>query len=148
MFITRAAKSDDYEFLFHLKKSAEFEAVKSVFGWDEKVQREIHSQEFKTEKPTIIEINGIAVGSYLIKQDTHYLYFERFFLMPECQGLGIGTNILKELVKLSDFNNLSIKLCYLQGNKVATLYKRFKFEVTSEDTHFVYMIKHCKSNKL
>ena len=144
MFVTRTAKSDDYEFLFQLKKSAEFEPIKSVFGWDEKVQREIHHQEWKKEKPTIVEINGIAVGSYLIKQNTDYLYFERFFLMPEYQGQGIGTNILKELVKLSDRYNLSIKLCYLQGNKVATLYKRFKFEVISEDAKFVYMIKHCK----
>ncbi|EJE8540648.1 N-acetyltransferase, partial [Vibrio vulnificus] len=31
----REATVDDYEFLFELKKLAEFDAIKSVFGWDE-----------------------------------------------------------------------------------------------------------------
>lgn len=144
MIVTRPAKRDDYEFLFNLKKAAEFEAINSVFGWNEKIQREIHSQEWEKNKPIIIEVNGISVGSYLINQTIEFLYFERFFLLPEYQGQGIGTNILKDLVRLSDKYNLSIKLCYLQGNKVATLYKRFNFKVTSEDAHFVYMIKYCK----
>lgn len=46
MIVTRPAKRDDYEFLFNLKKAAEFEAINSVFGWNEKIQREIHSQEW------------------------------------------------------------------------------------------------------
>ncbi|EOG7766890.1 N-acetyltransferase, partial [Vibrio parahaemolyticus] len=56
MYETRKAENSDYEFLFELKKSAEFEPIKAVFGWDESVQREIHHNEWVEEKPTIIEV--------------------------------------------------------------------------------------------
>ncbi|TOQ64848.1 GNAT family N-acetyltransferase, partial [Vibrio parahaemolyticus] len=38
MFVTRQAEVEDYDFLFHLKKVAEYEPIKAIFGWDENVQ--------------------------------------------------------------------------------------------------------------
>ena len=116
MYETRKAENSDYEFLFEFKKLAEFEPIKAVFGWDENVQREIHRSEWNEEQPTIIEVDGLAVGSYLVQYHTEYLYFGRFFLLP-------------------------IKLCYLQGNRVGQLYKRLGFEVTGQDEQFVHMLK-------
>ncbi len=40
MFEVREAIDEDYEFLFELKKAAEYEPVKAVFGWDENVQKQ------------------------------------------------------------------------------------------------------------
>ena len=45
-YSTRPAQSSDYAFLFELKKAAEFEPIKAVFGWDEQVQRDIHAEEW------------------------------------------------------------------------------------------------------
>lgn len=56
----RPAQSSDYEFLFDLKKAAEFEPIKAVFGWDEQVQRDIHAEEWAEERPEIIEHQGKA----------------------------------------------------------------------------------------
>ncbi|TOF67966.1 GNAT family N-acetyltransferase, partial [Vibrio parahaemolyticus] len=36
---------------------------------------------------------------------------------------------------------LPIQLCYLQGNRVGQLYKKFGFEVTRQDEQFVHMLK-------
>ncbi|MGF1894673.1 GNAT family N-acetyltransferase, partial [Vibrio campbellii] len=95
MYETRKAENSDYEFLFELKKAAEFEPIKAVFGWDESVQREIHNNEWVEEKPTIIEVDGVTVGSYLVQYHSENLYFGRFFLLPEHQGKGIGSQVLK-----------------------------------------------------
>ncbi|HHX8443443.1 TPA: GNAT family N-acetyltransferase [Vibrio diabolicus] len=141
MYKTREADNGDYEFLFELKKSAEFEPIKAVFGWDESVQRDIHRDEWEEEKPTIITIDEVPVGSYLVQFHSEHLYFGRFFLLPEYQGKGIGSDVLKTVIQLADEKLLSIRLCYLQGNRVGQLYKRLGFEVTKQDEQFVHMVK-------
>ncbi|MCR9473026.1 GNAT family N-acetyltransferase [Vibrio diabolicus] len=141
MYETRKAENSDYEFLFELKKSAEFEPIKAVFGWDENVQREIHRSEWNEEQPTIIEVDGLAVGSYLVQYHTESLYFGRFFLLPQYQGKGIGSQVLKDVIEIAAQKSLPIKLCYLQGNRVGQLYKRLGFEVTGQDEQFVHMLK-------
>ncbi len=141
LFVTRQAELGDYEFLFELKKAAEYEPINAVFGWDEYVQRDIHRQEWEDGKPKIIEINGESIGSYLVQEHSDYLYFGRFFLLPQFQGKGLGSKILKGVVELAHEKSLPIKLCYLQGNRVGELYSRFGFQVVCQDKQFVHMIK-------
>ncbi|ENM5776290.1 GNAT family N-acetyltransferase [Vibrio mimicus] len=141
MFETREAKDEDYEFLFELKKAAEYESVKAVFGWDESVQKEIHRNEWNEAKPTIIEVDGAPVGSYLVQTQAEHLYFGRFFLLPHCQGKGIGSQVLKTVIQLAYEMSLPIKLCYLQGNRVGQLYTRFGIEVIGQNSQFVHMLK-------
>ncbi|EGQ9294202.1 N-acetyltransferase, partial [Vibrio vulnificus] len=74
----REATVDDYEFLFELKKLAEFDAIKSVFGWDESLQWKLHLAEWNEAKPAIIEISGKRAGSYLLQNKGDSLYFGRF----------------------------------------------------------------------
>ncbi len=143
MYTTRKAENSDYEFLFELKKSAEFEPIKAVFGWNENIQRKIHREEWDEEKPFIIEVDGVAVGSYLVQFHAEHLYFCRFFLLPKYQGRGIGSQVLKTVIELANQKSLPIKLSYLQGNRVGQLYKRFGFEITGQDKEFVYMLKPC-----
>ena len=63
-FSTRLAQNSDFDFLFELKKAAEFELIKSVFGWDEEFQRKMHKNEWNEARPSIVEISEEAVGSY------------------------------------------------------------------------------------
>ncbi|ELA9866664.1 TPA: GNAT family N-acetyltransferase [Vibrio parahaemolyticus] len=141
MFEVREAIDEEYEFLFELKKAAEYEPVKAIFGWDENVQKEIHRNEWNEAKPTIIEIDGDPAGSYLVQNHPDHLYFGRFFLLPHYQGKGIGSQVLKTVIQLANEKSLPIQLCYLQGNRVGQLYKRFGFEVTRQDEQFVHMLK-------
>ncbi|MEZ9545137.1 MULTISPECIES: GNAT family N-acetyltransferase [Vibrio] len=110
-YSTRPAQSSDYEFLFELKKAAEFEPIKAVFGWDEQIQRDIHAEEWVEERPEIIEYHGKGIGSQVL------------------------TDCLAQAAKL----NKPVELCYLQGNRVGELYLRFGFEITSQNDQFVYM---------
>lgn len=141
MFTSRMAQADDFEFLFELKKAAEYLPIKAVFGWDETIQREIHQQEWDEVKPTIIEVNHQRVGSYLVQYHEDHIYFGRFFLLPEMQGKGIGSAILKHVIEEAKQLELPTKLVYLQGNRVGELYARMGFEITSQDHQFVRMTK-------
>ena len=143
MFTTRLANSKDYDFLFELKKAAEYEPIKAIFGWDETLQKKIHQQEWNENKPIMIEVEGSPVGSYLVEKHADHLYFGRFFLLPSFQGKGIGSAILESVFELACEESLPIKLCYLQGNRVGRLYSRLGFEITKQDSQFVYMCKVC-----
>ena len=138
-FSTRSAKDNDYEFLFELKKSAEFEPIKAIFGWNEEIQREIHHDEWGDERPTIIEISGKPIGSFLLQNEIDHFYFCRFFLLPGLQGKGIGSQVLEHCLNIADGEKKPINLCYLQGNRVGGLYSKFGFKVISQDAQFVYM---------
>lgn len=140
-YTTRPANQADFDFLYQLKKAAEFDAIKAVFGWDESIQKQIHQEEWQQDQPTIIELDGKAVGSYLIQHHSDHLYFGRFFLLPEFHGQGIGSQVMRALVQQAEQLNLPIKLCYLQGNRVGSLYQRFGFSIASQDTQFIHMIR-------
>ena len=139
LFSSRVADEKDFEFLFQLKKAAEYAAVKAVFGWDETLQRKLHQIEFSQKRPTIIEIKGQRIGSYLLQEKGNHLYFCRFFLLPDHQGKGLGSKIMAHCTNLADKNSRLVKLCYLQGNQVGGLYRRFDFVVSHENREFVYM---------
>ena len=138
-FSTRLAQSSDFEFLFELKKAAEFDLIKSVFGWDDKFQRNMHENEWNEDRPKVVEISEEAVGSYLLQDKGEHFYFCRFFLLPAFHGKGIGSQILNQCLVLADEQQKPVKLCYLQGSRVGRLYRRFGFEVVAEDGQFVYM---------
>ncbi|MBW3695387.1 N-acetyltransferase [Vibrio sp. T187] len=142
---TRDAQESDYEFLFHLKKAAEYDAIKAVFGWDEPTQWCIHQQEWQEERPTIIECDDQPIGSFLLQRFDTHLYFGRFFLLPDFHGQGVGSGILQNVIEQSETAQLDIKLCYLVGNRVGSLYQRYGFEVTSQDSQFIHMLRQPKS---
>jgi len=139
VFSIRLANRADKAFLFELKKAAEFGPINAIFGWDDDIQQQLHQQEWAEEKPTIITLSGHAVGSYLLQNNADHFYFCRFFLLPNCQGKGIGSEVLTRCITVAEHARKPIKLCYLQGNRVGALYRRFGFQVTSEDKQFVYM---------
>jgi hypothetical protein len=61
-YTERKATIEDFEFLFELKKAAEYEAIVRLFGWDEALQRQLHENEWLQARPTTgteSEFNGI-----------------------------------------------------------------------------------------
>ncbi len=140
-YTERQASNEDYEFLYELKKAEEYDAVTRVFGWDEPLQRSLHEKDWNHAKPTIIEISGNRVGSYLLEPKSDGYYFGRFFLFPHYQGCGIGAAVLKSCIQKA--SGKTIRLCYLQGNQVQSLYIRHGFQVTEQDEHFVHMQYKC-----
>lgn len=140
-FTVKTATQDDYEFTFNLKKSAEIDAITAIFGWDEELQRELHSIEWNQGFPELICVNDQPIGSYMLELKHEFWYFSRFFLLPDFQGLGIGSQILHRVRSILDLHQQPCKLCYLQGSRVHSLYPRFGFIKSHEDDQFVYMIR-------
>lgn len=139
----RHATEGDFDFLFDLKKYAEYGPITANFGWDEGVQRAMHEQEWEEARPEIIEVDGERVGCYLVQDKRDHWYFARFFIMPQMQGKGLGSKILSMVLAKADKLSMPVALCCLRGNRVGELYRRFGFEVTQETVNFIYMYRGC-----
>ena len=132
-----------YEFVYEVKKNAYIKYVEEIWGpWNEPDQRNYFQKFIDTYKNNsyIIELSGEPIGFFndeILDENTYEI--GNICIIPSYQGNGIGTQILKDILK--KHNNQNIKLQYFKQNPVGKLYKRLGFIHCGEtDTHY-QMIK-------
>lgn len=132
----------DYEYIYELKKNAYKEYVIINWGtWDEKTQKEYFKNFINTYKDTtyIIQFEGKDIGFYndAVLDNGNY-EIGNICIIPEYQGKGIGTKILKDVIeKHQEFN---IEIQYFKQNPVGKLYKRLGFIPNGETKYHYQMI--------
>lgn len=140
----RKYNNEDYEFVYETKKNAYKKYVEECWGkWDDLDQRNRFkdSMELTFDRTYIIFIDNKKIGFYqgqVVDEETYYI--ENICIIPEYQGKGIGTQILKSI--LEKYYNKNIKIQYFKQNPVGNLYKKLGF-VPNGETEFHYqMIKY------
>ena len=141
MLTDRIATQNDYSFLYDLKVTVLRSGITQTFGWDDHYQIDNFQQEWQEAKPHVIEWDGQPIGCYLLQPQQDYLYFGRFYLLPEHQKKGFGRHILNRVIKQADRLKLPITLLYLKIENLHHLYEKFGFKTYKTDENFVYMIK-------
>ena len=132
-----------YDFVYNVKKNAYIKYVEQCWGnWNEEDQKEHFKKFINTYKNSsyIIKVDGKAIGFFNDEYLSDGSYeVGNICIIPEYQGKGIGTNILKD--KLEEHKDKDIKIQFFKQNPVGTLYERLGF-VTNGETEFHYqMIK-------
>jgi len=87
--ITQATEND-YEFSYQVKKAAEGELIRKVFGWDETFQRTFHRKDWTEKRPNIIRYDGKPIGTLAVIEGDGRLELGQFFILPEHKNKGIG----------------------------------------------------------
>jgi GNAT superfamily N-acetyltransferase len=132
----RPASDDDLEFTYQVKKAAEGDLVRSMFGWDEEFQREFQKKDFMKKRPGLIMVEGEPVGTVAVVECDGYLEIGQFFISPGYQNRGIGSCILQRAVSQADEKKSPVRLAYLRGNRAGALYRRFGFQLIGRtETH-------------
>jgi GNAT superfamily N-acetyltransferase len=126
------------EFSYQVKKVAEGDYVKEIFGWDETEQRVFHSRDWEQKRPMIISYNGESVGTIYVAENKDCIEIGQFFIMPEYQNKGVGTYVLKQVLDSADRSGLTTKLAYLRNNPVASLYSRHGFKIVESNKLFFF----------
>ena len=140
--------NEDYEFVYEVKKISYKKYVIEYWGnWDEELQRNYFDNFIEQEKETsyIIQYGDKNIGFYngkLIDSETYEI--GNICIMPDNQGNGIGTKILKGII--DKYENKDIVLQFFKSNPVGNLYKRLGFEKTGE-TDFHYQMKKLRNKK-
>ncbi len=137
----RPANSDDYNFLYELKKKTLKNYISKTWGWDEEWQKDYFSKNFKPELIKIITILGKDIGCISILEEGEQYFLSLIEILPKYQNQGIGTKLIKEILSKAEKNN---KLVYLRvlktDNKAQNLYKRLGFLIEEQTETHIKMI--------
>lgn len=131
------------EFVYQVKKNAYKKYVEEIWGpWNEEVQRELYEKFINQvqEDAWIIQLNGKDIGFFNGEtlEDGSYK-IGNICIIPEYQGKGIGTQVLKDIIKLHKKQTLHIQ--YFKQNPVGKLYERLGFVPDYEKNYHCVMIK-------
>ena len=137
-----AITDNDYDFIYNLKKNAYIKYVDEIWGWDEEAQQSYFKKFIETYKN----------NTYLIKLDNKVIWFYNdeylengdyeignICIVPEYQGRGIGTKILKDRLEINKDKNIHIQ--YFKQNPVGNLYARLGFVPNGETDYHYQLIK-------
>ena len=145
-YILRKYENTDYEFVYEVKKNAYKKYVEQCWEkWDDIDQKNRFkaSMEKTFDRTYIIMFNNERIGFYqgqLVNERTYYI--ENICIIPEYQGKGIGTEILKSV--LNEYSDKNIEIQYFKQNPVGKLYKKLGFEPNGGTEFHYQMIKRKK----
>jgi len=135
----RKCEESDFNFIYELKEKCFKWYIEEIYGWDEKIQIELTQKEMDEHLTdmNIIQYEGTDIGLFTF-------YFDEkgdacigmFAILPDYQGMGIGTKILKTV--LEENEGVRIYLKTYRENPARNLYLRVGFKKYDETkTHWL-----------
>jgi len=137
-FAFRPATAEDAVFLYELNRTTLRGYVEKTWGpWDEEWQRDRFLKMFRPEDVRIIVVSGRDAGQLITHRRGTELEIGLIEIVPELQGRGLGTRILRDLLAEAAGEGLRVTLQVLKANPSKRLYERLGFTVTGETaTHY------------
>lgn len=141
-FTLRQASVDDAPLFYRVIDQTMHEFIVATWGaWDEsRVQRESR-EDSSSSNAQVIQVGNVAVGVFLVERLITHIQLEQIYLLPEYQGLGIGTALLNSLIAEAVQSKVPVRLRVLAVNPAKSFYKRFGFVVTEATPDFFFMEK-------
>ena len=137
------------EFIYQTKKDAYKTYVEVCWGpWNDAEQRRYFDSFINSvcDDTWIIQLNGVNIGFYngVTLEDGSY-EIGNICIIPEYQGKGIGTQVLKDIMDMHKNQDLHIQ--YFKQNPVGKLYKRLGFVPNGETEYHYQMIRQREKTK-
>ncbi|MEU6139452.1 GNAT family N-acetyltransferase [Streptomyces sp. NPDC047081] len=109
--------------------------------FDEHRVRQRFRDSFIPEHASVVLVDGAFAGCVALRpaEDEHWL--EHFFIAPEVQGRGLGSAVLRTLLKQTDTDDVTVRLNVLQGSAARRLYERHGFTLERQDPVDVFMVR-------
>ncbi|MFS8185103.1 GNAT family N-acetyltransferase [Pseudovibrio denitrificans] len=138
--------ASDKAYAFEAKRAAMGPYIVSRWGWDEDFQWQMHLQRYD-EKPFFeIRKEGARIGTVSFQILTDYATFGEFYLFPDFQRQGIGSQILAHCLAITDKLQLPVRLEHLHWNPVGSLYRRHGFRETGQSEIHCFMERPAKAS--
>jgi ribosomal protein S18 acetylase RimI-like enzyme len=131
----RAAQEADRAFVFRVIRATMREYIHRTWGWDDGWQREHFAAVFDPRGLCIVVVDGHDAGVLEVYRNPDALYLANIQIVPEFQGRGVGTDIIRGLMERARTLGLPMTLQVLKVNDAARrLYERLGFAVMAETT--------------
>jgi GNAT superfamily N-acetyltransferase len=136
----RIASERDREFLYNLHCRTMRMVIEQTWGWDEAWQRAEFDRRFCEHAVSIIECDGADAGAIVLEWKADSVYIHEFQVLPEYQGRGIGSAVLRRVIGQAGSRGLAVTLSVLRANpRAQQLYERLGFRVTDVEEPFRHM---------
>jgi len=113
--------------------------IEPLFGWDQRHQEESFAGWFNVQQASIIVADGRDVGWMQTRTSEREVFLGSLYVIPDMQGLGIGTQILRGLIAQAKLASKALTLAVMKNNPAIRLYERMGFRLTHEDEYKFYM---------
>ncbi len=136
----KKAVQNDYNFIYDLKKSSVYNYVNDIWGWDEIIQKDFFDKDFMNiQEFKVITYDNSDIGFTQIFENDNLINITEIHLLPQYQGNGIGTDIIKNIIHSGIQKNKLITLgCFKNNIKAKNLYIKLGFDLIKETpTHFL-----------
>lgn len=142
-FFLKNADEADSDFVYQLKKIVLKEYVENTWQrWDEDFQKRFHKENYNISNIKIITVGDKRVATIDVNEGDKNIFISGLYVLPEFQGQGIGSAILKELSDKAQSANKRLELEVLSVNVNAQrLYKRLGFKMAEKDDKKLFMYK-------
>ncbi|WCT57203.1 GNAT family N-acetyltransferase [Paenibacillus kyungheensis] len=133
------ASSIHKEQLAELRAMVLQEDLTRLGRFDEHKVRQRFRNAFDPSYTWLIEVEGKIAGCVALKPEQEGYILEHFYMYPDVQGHGIGSQTLRQLLARPHLQGKVVHLNVLQGSPAQRLYERFGFELDSEDEVDIFM---------
>lgn len=124
----RPATPADRDLCYELHRAAMRDYVEAIWGWDEEASRAYHDRGFDPDKTRIITVDGHEAGVLIVDYRPTEIYLGRIELHPDYQGDGIGSRLIRRLLREAAGRGQPLLLDVLVVNPRAySLYQRLGF---------------------
>jgi ribosomal protein S18 acetylase RimI-like enzyme len=132
-----ADKIKDFEFGKQLHHAAYHDVVVRQFrSWDETLQSKFFEEDWNSTPHKLVLLNETPIGVVSSHIAPDHIFLAQLQILPEYQGQGIGSIILRTQMELAAQANLPLRLRVLKANRAQELYLRSGFKKTSSsETH-------------
>jgi ribosomal protein S18 acetylase RimI-like enzyme len=136
----RLANPADSEFAYEVLCRTIRPYAEQTFGlWQEAQVRNMLASNISAGVTKIVVAGIEPVGILSVRELEDHLQLEQIFLLPGCQGNGIGTELVREILLRAKQLQVPVRLRVLRVNPAKRLYERMGFFVTAEEPQRFYM---------
>ncbi len=136
-FSLRPAVPEDLPFPEAVRRTVMRAVIENHCPWDEHAQRERVLAHFDCAQVIVVE--GRDVGLFKVVRRPDEIHLSQVQLLPEYQGGGIASALIRDLQQEAAVARLPITLDVLRSNPALALYRRLGFVTYEENLHFFLM---------
>lgn len=133
------SQNSDVETIANLRAIVLRDDLTRLGRFNEEKVRQRFRNAFDPVHTWIIKAGSSFIGCVAFKPILDGYLVEHFYIHPDYQGKGIGSQVLDYLLKQDDVIGKRVTLNVLQGSSAQRLYERFGFKMDSEDLIDIYM---------
>lgn len=136
----REATTQDADFIYQLVEKTMRGYVEQLWGsFSEAYNRKHIAEAIPGRSYSIISLGGQDIGAMAVERHATHIHLTQIYLLPSHQNCGIGTRLVRELIREANQSRKPLRLSVLSVNPARRLYEREGFSVVSETRERCFM---------